>query len=54
MDIGPLPAGFGIVAALNIHLPGMDEAEVQTLLDAAYIVCSYFNATHNNIDVTLN
>ncbi|SUB19173.1 General stress protein 17o [Pantoea agglomerans] len=39
---------------LNIHLPEMDEAEAQKLVDAAHIVCPYSNATRNNIDVTLN
>jgi Ohr subfamily peroxiredoxin len=54
VGIGPLPTGFGIEATLNIHLPGMDEAEAQKLVDAAHIVCPYSNATRNNIDVTLN
>ncbi|ORM80627.1 organic hydroperoxide resistance protein [Pantoea deleyi] len=54
VGIGPIPNGFGIEATLNIHLPGMDEAEAQKLVDAAHIVCPYSNATRNNIDVTLN
>ena len=54
VGIGPIPDGFGIEATLNIHLPGMDEADAQKLVDAAHIVCPYSNATRNNIDVTLN
>ena len=54
VGIGPLPTGFGIEATLNIHLPGMDRAEAQKLVDAAHIVCPYSNATRDNIDVTLN
>jgi len=54
VGIGPIPDGFGIEATLNIHLPEMDEAEAQKLVDAAHIVCPYSNATGNNIDVTLN
>jgi len=54
VGIGPIPNGFGIEAKLNIHLPEMDEAEAQKLVDAAHIVCPYSNATRNNIDVTLN
>ncbi|MHA6313358.1 MULTISPECIES: organic hydroperoxide resistance protein [Pantoea] len=54
VGIGPIPNGFGIEATLNIHLPEMDEAEAQKLVDAAHIVCPYSNATRNNIDVTLN
>jgi len=53
VGIGPLPTGFGIEATLNIHLPGMDAAEAQKLVDAAHIVCPYSNATRGNIDVTL-
>lgn len=54
VGIGPIPDGFGIEATMNIHLPEMDEAEAQKLVDAAHIVCPYSNATRNNIDVTLN
>ncbi|WP_263056623.1 organic hydroperoxide resistance protein [Pantoea agglomerans] len=54
VGIGPIPDGFGIEATLNIHLPEMDEAEAQKLVDAAHIVCPYSNATRSNIDVTLN
>lgn len=53
VGIGPLPTGFGIEAMLNIHLPGMDSADAQKLVDAAHIVCPYSNATQGNIDVTL-
>lgn len=45
VGIGPIPDGFGIEATLNIHLPEMDEAEAQKLVDAAHIVCPYSNAT---------
>lgn len=44
VGIGPIPDGFGIEATLNIHLPEMDEAEAQKLVDAAHIVCPYSNA----------
>ncbi|MXP49817.1 organic hydroperoxide resistance protein [Pantoea sp. Eser] len=54
VGMGPIPNGFGIEATLNIHLPEMDKAEAQKLVDAAHIVCPYSNATRNNIDVTLN
>ena len=30
VDIGPIPAGFGIAAKLVISLPGMDRAVAQT------------------------
>lgn len=54
VGIGPIPNGFGIEAKLNIHLPAMDTAEAQKLVDAAHIVCPYSNATRGNIDVTLS
>ena len=53
IDIGPIPAGFGIAAKLVISLPGMDRAVAQDLVDTAHGVCPYSNATRGNIEVTL-
>lgn len=53
VDIGPIPAGFGIAARLSISLPGLDRAVAQDLVDAAHQVCPYSNATRGNIDVQL-
>lgn len=53
IGIGPIPTGFGIQAALTIHLPGVDRAVAEDLVAAAHIVCPYSNATRGNIDVTL-
>jgi osmotically inducible protein OsmC len=53
VGIGPIPNGFGIQAALNISLPGMDRAAAEQLVNAAHQVCPYSNATRGNIDVTL-
>ena len=53
IDIGPIPAGFGIAAKLVINLPGMDRAVAQDLIDTAHGVCPYSNATRGNIDVEL-
>ena len=53
IDIGPIPAGFGIAAKLVISLPGMDKTVAQDLIDAAHQVCPYSNATRGNIDVQL-
>lgn len=53
VDIGPIPAGFGIAARLAICLPGMDRASAQDLIDAAHQVCPYSNATRGNIVVEL-
>ena len=53
VDIGPIPAGFGIAARLAISLPGMDRAVAQDLIDTAHQVCPYSNATRGNIVVEL-
>ncbi|MEY5098476.1 MAG: hypothetical protein RJA36_1195 [Pseudomonadota bacterium] len=53
VDIGPIPAGFGIAAKLVVHLPGLDRAVAQDLVDSAHQVCPYSNATRGNINVDL-
>jgi Ohr subfamily peroxiredoxin len=53
VGIGPIPNGFGIQAALKVHLPGMDRAAAEQLVQAAHQVCPYSNATRGNIDVDL-
>jgi Ohr subfamily peroxiredoxin len=53
VDLGPIPAGYGIAARLNVSLPGMDRAAAQQLVDAAHQVCPYSNATRGNIDVQI-
>jgi len=54
IGIGPIPAGFGIQATLNITVPGWDKGAAEELVHAAHQVCPYSNATRGNIDVTLN
>jgi Ohr subfamily peroxiredoxin len=53
IGIGPIPNGFGIQAALQVSIPGMDRGQAEELVQAAHIVCPYSNATRGNIDVTL-
>ena len=53
VDIGPIPAGFGIAVRLTVNLPGMDRAVAQDLVDTAHQVCPYSNATRGNIPMTL-
>ncbi len=52
--IGPISHGFGIAADLKVHIPGMDKAAAEKLVEAAHQVCPYSNATRGNIDVTLS
>lgn len=53
VDLGKIPAGYGIAVRLDVTLPGMDRAAAQSLVDAAHVVCPYSNATRGNIDVTI-
>ena len=53
VDLGPVGQAFGIAVRMTIHLPGMDKAAAQQLVDAAHQVCPYSNATRGNIPVTL-
>ena len=54
VGIGPIPAGFGIQVALAVHIPGMDKAQAEKLVQAAHGVCPYSNATRGNIEVELS
>ena len=54
VDIGPIPAGFGIAVKMVINLPGMDKAAAQDLVATAHQVCPYSNATRGNIVVDLS
>ena len=53
VGIGPIPEGFNIAVELSIHIPGMDHAAAESLVEKAHGVCPYSNATRGNIDVTL-
>jgi Ohr subfamily peroxiredoxin len=55
VGIGPRSeGGFGITVALDIGLPGVDQAQAQELVEKAHQVCPYSNATRGNVDVKLN
>jgi Ohr subfamily peroxiredoxin len=54
VGIGQIPTGFGIEVDLTVRAPGMDQAQLQELVNKAHIVCPYSNATRNNIDVRLH
>ena len=53
VDLGTIPDAYGIAVRMTVHMPGMDRAEAQKLIDAANQVCPYSNATRGNIDMTL-
>ncbi|HEX2858779.1 MAG TPA: organic hydroperoxide resistance protein [Alphaproteobacteria bacterium] len=55
IGIGPRSeGGFGLTAALQASLPGIDKAQAEDLLQKAHQVCPYSNATRGNIDVALS
>lgn len=53
VDLGPIAQGFGLAVQLHIHLPGLERAAAQDLVDTAHQVCPYSNATRGNIVVDL-
>ncbi|WP_027996789.1 organic hydroperoxide resistance protein [Simplicispira psychrophila] len=53
VDLGVLPHGYGIAVRMTVHLPGMERAAAQALVDAAHQVCPYSNATRGHIDMAL-
>jgi Ohr subfamily peroxiredoxin len=54
VGIGPRSeGGFGITAALEISLPGVEREAAEELVAKAHQVCPYSNATRGNVDVKL-
>jgi len=46
--------GFGLGVALNVSLPGLDQAQADQLVEQAHQVCPYSNATRGNVEVALS
>jgi osmotically inducible protein OsmC len=53
VGMGPIRRGFGMEVELKISLPGLARAEVDLLVEKAHTVCSYSNATRDNIPIRL-
>jgi Ohr subfamily peroxiredoxin len=54
VTLGTIEGGaFNIAVALQVHIPDVDPARAQELIEAAHAVCPYSNATRGNIDVDL-
>ncbi|MBC8092704.1 MAG: organic hydroperoxide resistance protein [Pseudonocardia sp.] len=53
VGIGPDDTSFGVNAIITAHLPGLDQAQADELIDGAHQVCPYSKATRGNIDVEL-
>ena len=45
--------GFGLGVALNVSLPGLDQAQADQLVEQAHQVCPYSNATRGNMSVDI-
>lgn len=51
VDLGPSDGAYGLVARLNVSLPGMERAAAEQLVAAAHRLCPYSRAMHGNIDL---
>ena len=43
--------GFGITAALEVFLPGMERQEAEALVEKTHGICPYSNAIKASVDV---
>ena len=50
---GTVGEGFGVAAELHVHLPGLEQAVADDLVQCSHQICPYSNATRNNIEVDL-
>lgn len=46
--------GFALAVELQIHIPDLDRAQAEKLVEEAHHVCPYSKATRNNIEVKLS
>ena len=47
-------ADFQLAVELRVHVPGMEQAELERLVETAHGVCPYSRATRGNIEVKLS
>ena len=52
IDLNQANGAFFLTARLNVHVPGVERAVAQELIEAAHGICPYSKAVHGNIDVT--
>lgn len=45
--------GFGLVASITAHLPGLPQSDADELVQRAHQVCPYSSATRGNVEVTV-
>lgn len=51
VSLGKNGEKYSISAAMHVHLPTMEQAAAEALVEAAHHVCPYSNATRGNIEV---
>lgn len=51
VDLGPVGDAFGLVARIDVSLPGVEHDLAHRLIESTHQVCPYSRATHGNIDV---
>mgnify|MGYP006183223139 CR=1 FL=1 len=52
VGIGPrAEGGFGIAVTLKVHLPGVERALAERMVERGHFICPYSNATKGNIEV---
>jgi osmotically inducible protein OsmC len=53
VSLSPDDTSFAISAVITAHLPGLDQAQADELVEGAHQVCPYSKATRGNVDVVL-
>ncbi len=51
VGIGAIPNGYGIEVDFTVSLPGFTQAQAESLVEKAHVVCPYSNATRNNVEI---
>ena len=54
VDLRQGQSGYSLAARLQIHVPRIDPAIAQEIVDEAHEICPYSKATRGNIDVSIN
>ncbi|MBR0870841.1 Ohr family peroxiredoxin [Bradyrhizobium tropiciagri] len=52
IDLNQASGAFFLSARLSVHVPGVERAVAEELIEAAHGICPYSKAVHGNIEVT--
>lgn len=53
VDLGQNSTGYQLQARLRVHLPGLDRATAEAIVEQAHRTCPYSKATRGNIDAQI-